>query len=122
MKWYLRVISNYATFQGRASRSEYWFFVLFNIFVAIGAIIIDNVLGITFKDIPYGPVYIIYSLAVFIPGLAVSVRRLHDTGKSGWYLLMSLIPCLGGLILLYFMVVPSDSSDNAYGPVPSSAP
>lgn len=122
MNWYLKVISNYANFQGRASRSEYWFFVLFNILFAFGAMIIDNVLGLAFKNIPYGPIYLIYVLAVLIPGLAVSVRRLHDSGKSGWYLLISLIPCIGGFIVLYFMVVPSDSSGNAYGPAPSSNP
>jgi uncharacterized membrane protein YhaH (DUF805 family) len=93
-------------------------FVLFQIIFAIAAIVIDNVLGLAIKDIGYGPIYLLYALATFIPGLAVAIRRLHDTGKSGWYFLVAFIPLIGGIILLVFMVMQGDIGENAYGPDP----
>lgn len=118
MNWYLEVLKKYAVFSGRARRKEYWMFVLFNLIFAIAAMIIDNVLGLAIKDVGYGPFYILYSLATLIPGLAVSVRRLHDIGKSGWYLLMGLIPCVGGIILLVFMATEGDGGENEFGADP----
>ena len=118
MNWYLEVLKNYAVFSGRARRKEYWFYVLFNAIFAIIAMIIDNVLGLTFQDIGYGPVYTLYVLATLIPSIAVSVRRLHDIGKSGWYLLVGLIPCVGGIILLVFDVTAGDVRENEYGADP----
>lgn len=115
MNWYLEVLKKYAVFSGRARRKEYWFYVLFNAIFAIIAMIIDNVLGLTFQDIGYGPVYTLYVLATLIPSIAVSVRRLHDIGKSGWYLLVGLIPCVGGIILLVFDVTAGDVGENEYG-------
>ncbi len=120
MNWYLAVLKNYAGFSGRARRKEYWMFTLFQIIFAVIAIIIDNVLGITIKDIGYGPIYLLYALATLIPGIAVSVRRLHDTGKSGLYLLVSFIPCVGGIILLVFMVTAGDVGNNEYGADPKA--
>lgn len=84
MNWYLKVLRQYADFSGRARRKEYWMFFLFNMIFAIAAVVLDNLFGIAFEDIGYGPIYILYMLAVAIPGLALSVRRLHDVGKSGW--------------------------------------
>src|SRR5687768_5564545 len=81
MNYYFKVLQNYATFSGRARRSEYWYFVLFNIIVSI----ILSVIGTTMKTTILSN---IYALAVFLPGLAVGVRRMHDVGKSGWYLLI----------------------------------
>jgi uncharacterized membrane protein YhaH (DUF805 family) len=81
MNYYFKVLQNYATFTGRARRSEYWYFFLFNIIIAI-------VLGITGGMMKTTIVSNIYSLAVLIPGIAVGVRRMHDVGKSGWYLLI----------------------------------
>ena len=119
MNWYLDVLKNYAVFSGRARRKEYWMFVLFNAIFAIAAMILDNVIGLTIsKDVRYGPFYIIYVLATFVPGLAVSVRRLHDIGKSGWYFLLILIPCIGGIILLVFDVTAGDVGENEYGADP----
>lgn len=118
MNWYLEVLKKYAVFSGRARRKEYWFYVLFNAIFAIIAMIIDNVLGLTFQDIGYGPVYTLYVLATLIPSIAVSVRRLHDIGKSGWYLLVGLIPCVGGIILLVFDVTAGDVGENEYGADP----
>ena len=119
MNWYLHVLKNYAVFSGRARRKEYWMFVLFNLIFAIVAMILDNVLGLTIsKDVRYGPFYIVYALATFIPGLAVLVRRLHDIGKSGWYVLLAPIPCIGGIILLVFAATAGDVGENEYGTDP----
>jgi len=95
MNWYLKVLKNYAVFRGRARRKEYWMFVLFNIIFSIVAMILDNVFGTAIEDIGYGLIYILYVLAILIPGLAVAVRRLHDVGKSGWMIFISLIPLIG---------------------------
>ncbi len=92
MNWYLAVLKNYAGFSGRARRKEYWIFGLFNMIFAIVAMILDNILGIALKGVWYGPIYGLYGLAILIPSLAVAVRRLHDVGKSGWFLFISLIP------------------------------
>ena len=118
MNWYLAVLKNYAGFSGRARRKEYWMFVLFNLLFIIAAMIIDNVAGLTFGDLPYGLFYILYALAVFIPSLAVSIRRLHDIGKSGWMVLISFIPIVGAIWLLVLMVTDSDPGENQYGPNP----
>ena len=127
MQWYLTVVrDNYANFTGRASRKEYWMFVLFNVILDVIAIILDNMLGTTFKlgegyyatSLPYGWIYLLYSLGVFIPGLAVFVRRLHDTGKSGWMLLLLFIPIVGAIWLLVDVCTDGNPGDNIYGPSP----
>lgn len=118
MNWYLTVLRKYAVFSGRARRKEYWMFFLFNMIFAIAAMVIDNVLGIAIEDIGYGPIYIIYALAVFLPSLAVSVRRLHDVGKSGWYLFILLIPIAGVLVFLIKMCTDGTPGENKYGPNP----
>ena len=87
--WYKKVVfENYANFNGRARRSEYWYFVLMNFIVLIVAAILDSTLGLNFSPLPYGYLYLVVALATFIPGLAVAVRRLHDVGKSGWFFLV----------------------------------
>ncbi len=118
MNWYLAVLKNYAGFSGRARRKEYWMFTLFNIIFAIVAMILDNVLGIAMAEIGYGPLYGLYTLAVFIPGLAVSVRRLHDVGKSGWMILIVLIPIIGAIWLIVLLVTDSNLGENKYGSNP----
>ena len=118
MNWYLAVLKNYAGFSGRARRKEYWMFTLFNIIFAIVAMLLDNVLGIAMAEIGYGPLYGLYTLAVFIPGLAVSVRRLHDVGKSGWMILIVLIPIIGAIWLIVLLVTDSNSGENQYGSNP----
>jgi uncharacterized membrane protein YhaH (DUF805 family) len=120
MHWYLDVLKKYAVFHGRARRKEYWMFVLFNLLISIVLGILDNVLG-TVTEAGQGLLGLVYSLAVLIPGLAVAVRRLHDTGRSGWWLLIGLIPCLGAIILIVFMVQDSDPGDNEHGPNPKLA-
>ncbi|MGI6409840.1 MAG: DUF805 domain-containing protein [Bacteroidales bacterium] len=118
MNWYLKVLKQYADFSGRARRKEYWMFVLFNMIFAIVAMILDNVLGIAMEGIGYGPLYGLYVLAMLIPGLAVVVRRLHDVGKSGWMILIALIPLIGTIWLLVLMVTDSNPGENQYGQNP----
>jgi len=121
MNWYLKVLKQYADFSGRARRKEYWMFVLFNMIFAIVAAILDNVLGIAMEGTGYGPLYGIYALAVLIPGLAVAVRRLHDVGKSGWMILIALIPLIGAIWLLVLLVTDSNPGENQYGQNPKEA-
>jgi len=126
MEWYLKVMmENFSNFSGRARRKEFWMWYLFYVIVLIVAMILDGVLGTGFEisygvTTPYGWIYIIAALAHVIPGLAVSVRRLHDLGKSGWFMFISLIPIIGGIWLLVLMCTDGDSSENAYGPSPKS--
>ncbi|MCL5733579.1 MAG: DUF805 domain-containing protein [Patescibacteria group bacterium] len=98
MNWYIKVLKKYAVFSGRARRKEYWMFVLFNVIFAIIASIIDSIIGI--KVYRFGLIYILYILAVLIPSLAVGVRRLHDTGRSGWWLLLALAPTIASTIII----------------------
>ncbi|MDO9154538.1 MAG: DUF805 domain-containing protein [Paludibacter sp.] len=118
MNYYLKVLQNYATFSGRARRSEYWMFGLFNIIFLIVAMILDNILGTTAGVLPYGVFYFLYAFAVLIPGLAVVVRRLHDVGKSGWFFFIGLIPLIGAIWLLVLMVTDSNPGENQYGANP----
>ena len=118
MNWYLVVLKKYATFSGRAARSEYWYFTLFNALISIGLIILDRVIGTYNAETAMGTLSSLYSLAVLIPSLAVSVRRLHDTGRSGWWFLLAFIPLIGALVLIYFMVQDSQAGSNQYGENP----
>ncbi len=118
MNWYLKVLKQYADFSGRARRKEYWMFVLFNMIFANVATILDNVLGIAMEGIGYGPLCGLYVLAMLIPGLAVAVRRLHDVGKSGWMILIALIPLIGSIWFLVLMVTDSNAGENQYGQNP----
>ncbi|SFB04501.1 MULTISPECIES: DUF805 domain-containing protein [unclassified Bacillus (in: firmicutes)] len=114
MQYYLHVLKNYVGFSGRASRKEYWMFTLVNLFVTIALAIVD---GVADTDQLFSS---LYSLAVLLPTLAVGARRLHDTGKSGWWQLITLIPIIGAIILLVFFVKDSDPGDNKFGPNPKA--
>lgn len=118
INWYKKVVfENYANFSGRARRSEYWYYALMNFIIAIVMMILDNTLGTNFDPLPYGYLYMIYALAVLVPGLAVLVRRLHDVGKSGWFCFIVLIPIIGSIWLLVLLF--SDSvDDNHWGENP----
>ena len=118
MQWYLKVMKNYVGFSGRASRSEYWFYALFYIIFAIIVGMIDGALGMVDPETGVGTLGVIYVLIHFLPGLAVGFRRLHDTGRSGWWILINIIPLIGMLIFLFFMVIAGDDNDNEYGPSP----
>ena len=118
MNWYLKVLKQYTDFGGRARRKEYWIFALLNIIFAITATLLDNLFGITFGEILYGPLYALYGLAVFIPALAVLVRRLHDSGNSGYMVLITLIPFIGAIWILVLLVTDSEPGTNKWGPNP----
>jgi uncharacterized membrane protein YhaH (DUF805 family) len=118
MNWYLEVLKKYAVFNGRARRKEYWYFALFNLIISIVLAIVDNMLGSFSSGAGIGLLGGIYSLAIFIPGLAGSVRRLHDTDRSGWWLLIFLIPLIGAIVLLIFMLQDSTPGGNTYGENP----
>ena len=116
MNWYLKVMKQYADFNGRARRTEYWMYALFNVIFLFVAAVLDNLLGLKFNpEIPYGYIYMIYALATFIPGLAVSVRRLHDVDKSGWFYLIVLIPLVGAIWLLILFCTEGTPGRNQYG-------
>ena len=119
MNWYLKVLQQYTDFSGRARRKEYWMFFLFNMIFAFCAAIIDNILGLKFdQNSPYGFLYIVYGLFMFLPGLAVLVRRLHDVGKSGWWYFIVFIPILGAIWLLVLLATDSNPGNNEYGANP----
>ena len=109
-------LQKYADFSGRGRRSEYWYFFLFNLLVGIAASILDAILGTDF-DSGSGLIAVVTSLALLLPGLAAGVRRLHDTSRSGWWILIGLIPIIGWIILIVFYVQDSHP-DNQYGPNP----
>lgn len=116
MKYFLYCLKHCVDFDGRAPRAEFWYFVLFNFIIGLVMIGVGYVIGI---DNQLGS---LYSLLVFLPALAVSVRRLHDTGKSGLFVLLGLIPLVGALILIYFYAQASQPGDNQYGDNPKDHP
>lgn len=118
MNWYLKVIKNYVGFSGRARRKEYWMYTLFSLIFYIIAAILDNILGTAIQGVGYGLFYILYLLATLLPSLAVAIRRLHDVGKSGWMIFISIIPIIGAIWLLVLMVMDSKPGENKYGPNP----
>ncbi len=118
MKWYLKVIrDNYANFSGRARRMEYWMFALINFIASIVLGIVDGATGMMNVEMGIGLLGGIYSLIVLIPGLAVAVRRLHDMGKSGWWLLIAFTG-IGLIVLLVFYFMDSQPGENKWGPNP----
>jgi len=112
-EWYVKVLKQYSDFSGRARRREYWMFVLANFIVGI-------VLGIIVAILPKigGVIQGLYSLAVLVPSLAVCVRRLHDIGKSGWWMLLCLIPLIGGIWLIVLFCQDSQPGANQWGENP----
>jgi len=118
MEWYLKVLRNYAVFNGRARRREYWFFVLFNVVISIVLSILDGITGTLSEEHGLGLLSGLYMLAVLLPSLAVGVRRLHDIGRSGWLLLIGIVPIVGTIALLILACLDSQPGDNEYGPNP----
>jgi uncharacterized membrane protein YhaH (DUF805 family) len=116
--WAMRPLQKYADFSGRAPRAEYWWFYLLIIVAYVVATILDSVLGLGQTVGPYGVVAALAMLAVLIPSIAAGVRRLHDTDRSGWWLLIGLIPLIGAIVLLVFFVTEGTKGDNQYGPDP----
>ncbi|MFM5466358.1 DUF805 domain-containing protein [Aeromonas veronii] len=117
MNWYISVLKQYAVFSGRARRTEYWMFVLCNVIVMLLLGMVDKLIGGDNELISS-----IYSLAVLLPSLAVAARRLHDTDRSAWWLLLGLIPVIGTLVLIYFMVCNGQQGPNRFGDDPKAPP
>jgi uncharacterized membrane protein YhaH (DUF805 family) len=118
MGWYLKVLRHYADFTGRARRKEYWMFALVSTIISVALAVLDSALSLN-SLLSLG---VLYSLAVLLPSLAVGVRRLHDTGRSGWWMLISLIPLIGGIVLIVFFATNGQEQPNAYGPDPKTIP
>ena len=121
MEWMTLALKKYAQFDGRSRRKEYWMFVLLNIIVAVLAMIVDMILGINTLVLGvYGPLYTIVALGLLIPSIAVGIRRLHDTDRSGWWMLIGLVPLIGGIVLLVFFVSEGSRGPNRFGEDPKS--
>lgn len=106
------ILKNYVNFEGRATRPEFWWFFLFNVIVSLILNLFGPKVGTTLSGI--------WSLAILLPYLGLSVRRLHDINKSGWYLLVGLIPLVGWVLLVYWWAQPGERTENQYGPVPTT--
>jgi uncharacterized membrane protein YhaH (DUF805 family) len=117
MSWYIKCLKNYVGFSGRARRKEFWMFFLFNFIFSIAAAIIDQII---FRDSNLRLFSSLYSLAVLLPSLAVDVRRLHDTNRSGFWVFLALIPLVGAIILIVWFATEGQRSENKYGPDPKA--
>lgn len=122
MRWYIKVLKQYANFEGRARRKEYWMFTLVNFLIIMALQLL--LYGTVGMEAGMGSTSILsllpmlYSLAVLLPTIGVSIRRLHDTGRSGWWLLISLVPLIGAIVLIIFFVQDSQPGTNQYGKNP----
>ena len=121
MFWYIRMWQNYTNFVGRANRKEYWYAILlqllFLIIIQVAAALADH-LNVPILQLLVSVIGLIFVLASLIPTLAIAFRRLHDTGRSAWWLLISLIPLVGGIVLLVFLLLEGEPGENRFGPVP----
>jgi uncharacterized membrane protein YhaH (DUF805 family) len=122
MHWYLDVLKKFAVFGGRARRKEFWVFALVNLLATLILGFVDVATGLVSEQAGIGLFSGIYSLGVLVPYLAVSVRRLHDTGRTGWWLLIGLIPLIGSIVLLVFFVLDGEPGQNRYGVNPKAIP
>ncbi len=118
MNWYFAVLSKYAQFQGRSRRKEFWFFTLINAFISMVCSFADTTLQLPVLVEGYGVLAALYAAFAFIPTVAVTVRRLHDQDRTGWWALIMLIPIVGILVLLYFMLQDSTVGNNRFGSNP----
>jgi len=122
MSWYLKVLKNYANFSGRAQRKEYWYFNLLSLIIAGVLGVVDAAMGnpaVTENGV--GPIGMIYILLTMLPAIAVTVRRLHDISRSGWWILIGLVPLIGIIVLIIFAAQDSDPNENEYGQNPKLA-
>jgi uncharacterized membrane protein YhaH (DUF805 family) len=122
MNWYRVALKKYAVFAGRARRKEFWFFVLVNTLIAIALAVIDMLTGTFDEDVGLGLLSGLYAVAMIVPSIAVTVRRLHDTDRSGWWYLLVFVPVIGGLVILVFMCLDGTPGSNRFGPNPKEEP
>lgn len=120
MNWFIAALKKYATFSGRAQRSEYWYFVLFYILIILALAVIDPLSGSLHGNSGYGLLSSLFTFAMIIPSIAVGVRRLHDTDRSGWWMLMAAVPLIGSIVLFVFFVQDSQAGDNRFGANPKA--
>lgn len=120
MNWFLMALKKYAVFSGRAQRAEYWYYVLFYLIINLVLGYIDRLMNPAIPQDGAGVLTGVFVLATLIPSLAVGARRLHDTNRSGWWLLISLIPLIGAVVLLIFTVQDGTPGDNRFGPNPKA--
>ncbi|UMY66456.1 MULTISPECIES: DUF805 domain-containing protein [unclassified Flavobacterium] len=118
MKYFLNVLKQYAQFRGRTTRREYWMAVLFHIIFLIAAYCLDQALGLNFEEGSGGPFYLLYLLGGVLPMVAAAVRRLHDTGNSGWYFFIQFVPLVGPIWLIVLLAGEGQPRENQYGPDP----
>lgn len=121
MSWFVAALKKYAVFGGRSRRKEYWFFALFSVIISVVLSIIDSAIGTLDSSTGLGLLSGIFSLAILIPSIAVSVRRLHDIDRTGWWFLISFVPLVGTIVLLVFAARDSTPGSNRYGPNPKTA-
>jgi uncharacterized membrane protein YhaH (DUF805 family) len=121
MSWFVEALKKYAVFSGRSRRKEYWYYVLFVVIISIVLTIIDGLIGTSNSSTGGGLLSGIFGLATLVPSIAVSVRRLHDIDRTGWWVLIGLVPLIGWIVLLVFHVQDSTPGTNRYGPNPKSA-
>lgn len=121
MSWFVAALKKYAVFGGRSRRREYWYFVLFSSIITVALVIVDSAIGTFDSTVGLGLLSGLFSLAILIPSIAVSVRRLHDIDRTGWWFLISFIPLIGTIVLLVFAVLDSTSGGNRFGPNPKTA-
>ncbi|MCI5210553.1 MAG: DUF805 domain-containing protein [Candidatus Electrothrix sp. ATG2] len=120
MNWYLKVLKKYKEFEGRAGRKEFWYALLINFIVMALLGGIDRGIGTFSEASGVGLLHTLYALAVFLPMLAVQVRRLHDTNRSGWWVLIGLVPVIGWIVLVFFSVQKGTEGENQYGDDPQT--
>lgn len=121
MQWLKEVIAKYATFRGRARRREYWRYILYYVIAFVALVLVDMLTGTFNMESQLGFLSGLFLLFMLIPSVAVAVRRLHDTERSGWWVLLAFLPLIGQLVLLFFFIQEGDEGDNAYGPDPKFA-
>ncbi len=124
MHWYIDVLKKYMVFSGRARRAEFWYFFLFSAIISIFLAVIDEFMGWNFEmdGDEIGFLSTLYYIAVLLPYLAVIIRRLHDTDRSGWWVLIAFIPIVGVIVLLVFLILAGKHGDNRFGPDPKASP
>ena len=118
MHWYFVQLKNWGEFSGRAHRKEYWMFILWHMIVYVCLFVIDSMFGFVSAEVGIGVLSGVYWLYIIIPGIALGVRRLHDTGRSGLWLLIAFVPLIGAIVILVFALQDSDPDENQYGPNP----